>query len=590
MTLWIISSILVVTIFLLITEIIPIDLTAIGIIVALTATGVLDPQEALQGFANPAVIAVAAMFIISRGMMRTGALDLIGQRIIQYSKGNPGRILLMSLCGVAVSSAFLNNTPIVVLFISILMSVCCEYGLSPSRFMIPVSYASILAGTCTLIGTSTNILVSDLSLANGYGAIGMFELSALGVPIALLGILYLLLAAPRLMPGHKAPICELQDSEDRRYLAELMVSKGSKLIEVEPVDFFRQNYPSLEVFEVIRGPYIYFPDREEVKISEGDLLFVKASANDLVSVLRDRHLELAFGGKELDLKAHGGSLFVEFIIPPQSGLVGSKLAKSSLQLDPDIRIIAVKRRRVHYAKQKLRELNLAIGDILLVYCPKDHLDQIRTEGDLIIVEDVQHQIIHRKRAPIAIASFLGMIAAATAGLAGITVCAVSAVFMMLVFGCLQVREAYRSVDARVLMMVVGTLAMGAAMEKTGAAEIYAKAFLALLHEQNPTVVLGAVILMTSISTHVLSNNATAVLLLPIAVSTAITLGVNPKPFIIGICFGASACYATPIGYQTNLLVYGPGGYRFADYLKLGIPLNVLVLVMGSLFIPSLWPF
>jgi di/tricarboxylate transporter len=590
MTIWIVSLILVLAIILLITEKIPIDLTALGIIVALLATGVLSAQEAVIGFANPAVITVGAMFMISRALMRTGALGFVGEKMIAYSKGNSRRVMIMSLSMVAVASAFINNTPVVVLFISILMSVCCEYGLSPSRFMIPVSYASILAGTCTLIGTSTNILVSDLSFSNGYGAIGMFELASLGMPIAVLGVIFLYFAAPNIMPGHMAPVCELRDSEDRRYLAELSVPEGSHSIGKRPADLFAEKYPTMEVFEVIRDPNILFPEAESARLAPGDILLVKASANDLIATLDAKLLQLPLGDKALDFSAHGGSLLVELIIPPQSGLVGSRLMGSPLQLDPDIKIIAVKRRRTHYSKQKLRQLRITVGDILLVHCPKDHLEQFRGGNDFIVVEDVQHQIINKKKAPLALAIFIGMVVSATAGLADIMICAVAAVFLMLLGGCLQLREAYRSVDVRVLLTIVGTLALGLAMHKTGTAKLYAEGFLSLFHGQNPTLILSAFILITSLSSQALSNNATAVLLIPIGISTALSLGVNPKPFIIAICFGASACYATPIGYQTNLLVYGPGGYRFSDYMKLGIPLTLLVWLMGSWFIPKLWPF
>jgi di/tricarboxylate transporter len=586
-----ISAVILCTVVLFVTETIPIDLTAIGIMVVLMATGILPPAEALSGFANPAVITVGAMFIISRAMMRTGALGFVDEKIIAYSRGNRNLIMVMCLLLVAIPSAFLNNTPVVVLFISILMAVCCEYGLSPSRFLIPVSYASILAGTCTLIGTSTNLLVSDLSSARGYGTISMFELATLGVPMALLGLVFLYFAAPLVMPGHKAPICELKDSEDRRYLAELEVPAESKIIGRQPPVYLIEHYPTLEVFELIRGPTIYSPEEESVQAKEGDILFLKASASDLVALLRDKVLALPYGDEERSFVPQDDrSLIVELIVPPQSRLLGIRLVRSDLHLDPDIKIIAVKRRRVHYSQQKLRELRLTIGDILLVQCPKDHLDQLRTGPDFIVVEDVHHQIVLKAKAPLALAIFAGMVVAAATGLADIMVCAVSAVFLLVLAGCLQLRDAYRSVDVRVLLMIVGTLALGSAMEKTGAAQLYADNFLSFFGQRQPAVVLSGFILLTSVSTQILSNNATAVLLIPIGISSALSLGVDPRPFIIAICYGASACYATPIGYQTNLMVFGPGGYRFTDYLKLGIPLNLMIWAIGSLFIPVFWPF
>jgi len=231
-----------------------------------------------------------------------------------------------------------------------------------------------------------------------------------------------------------------------------------------------------------------------------------------------------------------------------------------------------------------------VGDIILVRCSIDKLQQIRAGTDFIIIEDVHHKIIHKRKARWAILIFTGLIAAASSGLADIMVCALAGVLLMVLTGCLNLRDAYHAIRGDVLLLIVGTIALGAAMEKTGATQLYAEWFLSPFKNASPGVVLAGIILLTSISTQILSNNATAVLILPIAIATALALNVNPKPFIVAVCFGASACFASPIGYQTNLLVYGPGNYRFTDYLKLGIPLNILVIVMGSLLIPVFWPF
>lgn len=586
-----VSIILVIVIYLLIMEKLPVDVTAIGIIVVLMVTRLLPPLQAVLGFANPAVITVGAMFLISRGMIRTGAVGFIGQRVIDFSKGKPKLAMIITLLIVALASAFINNTPVVVLFIPIILSLSCEYNLSPSKFLIPISYASILAGTCTLIGTSTNIIVSDLSVMYGYGRIEMFELSSVGVPIAIIGLIFLYFGAPLLMPGHTAPTCELEDRKGRRYLAELKVPAESRLIGQVPAAFFAENYSSLELFETIRGPHIFLPDRDSLGISANDLLLVKGSATDLVAILNDRVVELPHSDEGLNFKASDeDSLIVELIIPPQSTLLGERLLDTHLQGDPDTHIIAIKRRRVHYSAQKIQTVKLSIGDIILARCSKGKLDQIRTGTDFIIIEDVHHEIVHKKKARWAAAIFAALVVAATTGLADIMVCALTGVFLMVLTGCLQLRDSYRAMQGDVLLLIVGTIALGAAMEKTGASQFYAQSFLSLFKESSPAMVLGGIILLTSIGTQLLSNNATAVLLLPVAVSTALSLGVNPKPFIIAVCFGASACFASPIGYQTNLLVYGPGNYRFSDYLKLGIPLNLLVIVMGTLLIPLFWPF
>jgi len=591
MAIWIVSAVLLAVVVLLITEKIPVDLTAIGTIVVLTLTGILKPDEAVRGFANPAVITVGAMFLVSRAMMRTGVVGYIAQTVVEYSRGNAMIAGGMIIGIVALASAFINNTPVVVLFIPIIMSLSCEYGFSPSKLLIPVSYASILAGTCTLIGTSTNIIVSDLSAMYGYGELGMFELSPVGLPIALGGIAILLFAAPRLMPGHAAPICEVKDSEHRRYLAEIKIPRGSMLTGRDPVRFFSEGHPSIEVLELIRYSHVFYPGRDAVSMAADDLLLIKGSLNDLVAVFQNPNIELPHlqpeDGVDTNLQ---NSLIVELIIPPQSSLLGERLMETPLYRDPQVHVLAVKRTDLHYTEQKIHDIGLRIGDILLIRCPPAELERLRGNPDFIIVEDVHHEIVHKAKARWALFIFAGLVAAAGTGTADIMVCALCAAFLMVLTGCLHIRDAYRAVQGNILMLIVGTIALGLAMEKTGATRLYAETFLGLFRGAGPLVVLGGFIVLTSIGTQILSNNAVAVLLVPIAISTAAALGVHPKPFIMGVCFGASACFASPIGYQTNLLVYGPGSYRFTDYLKLGIPLNLLVIFAGTALIPMAWPF
>ena len=591
MDIWIISSILLLTLYLLITEKISIDLTAICIIVLLVVSGILTPKEAVMGFANPAVITVGAMFVVSKGMMRTGGIEFIGRRIITLGRKNLNMALAVILCTVAVASSFINNTPVVILFIPVVMSLCCDLGLSPSKFLIPVSYASILAGTCTLIGTSTNIIVSDLSNDLGYGPISMFELAIIGVPIAVVGILFLLIAAPRILPSLANPICQLQDSEHRKYLAELRIPKDSKLIGADPYLFFQENFADIDVIELVSQSHIYHPSRDKRVMSEGDILLVKGSLNDLVAILQEQEAHLPWGDTGLTMGAQKDApIVVELIIAPNSSLLGRQLSDTELARDPEVNIIAVKRTNLHLSEKQIHDVRLKVGDILLIWCQGSKLQSIRTKMDYVVIEDVYEEIVHKRKATWAVINFIGMIGTATLGLADIMTCALTAAFLMIVTGCIQMRDAYRALQGDVLLLIAGTIALGSAMQKTGASQFYAEAFLSLFATLSPTMILGAMILLTSISTQILSNNATAVLLLPIAVSTALGIGVDPKPFIIGICFGASACFATPVGYQTNLMVFGPGGYSFKDYLRLGIPLSIFVILAATLLIPFIWPF
>jgi di/tricarboxylate transporter len=590
-SIWIVSLILLVALTLLITDRVPVDRTSIGIMVALALSGVLTPQEAVAGFANPAVITVAAMFLISRGLIRTGAVEFVAASVLRFSRGNRMVAVAVILFVVAGASAFINNTPVVVLFIPIVLSLSCEYDMSPSKLLIPVSYASILAGTCTLIGTSTNIIVSDLSAAYGFGKLGMFELASLGVPIALVGLIFILLLSDRMMPGRTAPICELKDREDKRYLAELLVPENSTLIGQEPVAFFESQFTTLVPIEIVRASRIADPFRQHVTMEAQDILLVKGSADDLVAILQSNNVELPHSEDGIEFgPGTENDLIVELIVPPHSSFLRHGLLSTNLGDDPDVHIIAIKSRRLHYTEQKIQNVKLRLGDILLVRCSRKKLEQLRRGNDFIIVEDIHHAIIDKSKVRWALLIFGGVIVATTFGLADIMVCALTGVLLMVITRCFQLRDAYRSLEPDVLLLIVGTIALGNAMAKTGASQLYAESFLDLFKGSEPGLVLAGFILLTSICSQILSNNATAVLLLPIAISTALALGVNPKPFIIGVCFGASACFATPIGYQTNLLVYGPGGYRFSDYLKLGLPLNFLVIAMGALFIPVIWPF
>ena len=494
-----VSIILMGTLVLLITEKISVDKTSLGIIATLSLTGILTPAETAAGFANPAVITVGAMFLLSLGLIRTGAVGFVTEMVLKFSKGNKSRAFFLILITVAFSSAFINNTPVVVLFIPIVMGLGCEDDVSPSKLLIPISYASILAGTCTLIGTSTNIIVSDLAASSGQEALSMFELGRIGIPMALAGILFLFFVSPRLLPGRAAPVCQLEEGKGKRYIAEL-------------------------------------------------------------------------------------------IVPPLSTLLGDRLLSTDLQDDPDIRIIAVRSRLSHYSYRKIQQVRLKTGDIILVRCPQNKLSKIRNNTDFIVIEDIHHAMVDREKAWPAIAIFIAVVFGATFGLTDIMICSLTGVLVMTLTGCVRLKDAYRSLQPDVLLLIIGTIALGQAMQKTGATQLYADFFLGLFKDMGPGMILFGIILLTSLCSHILSNNATAVLLLPIALSTALSIGVNPKPFIVGICLGASACFASPIGYQTQLLVYGPGGYRFSDYLKLGVPLNILVILAASFFIPVIWPF
>ncbi|MBN2318942.1 MAG: SLC13 family permease [Acidobacteria bacterium] len=586
-----VTLILFAAIILLVSEKFSTDLTAIGIIVVLMVAGIITPSEALIGFSNPAIVTVAVLFVVSRALVRSGALDFITASVMKFSKGNPKRLLFLSLFLVGGFSSFLNNTPVVVLFISITIAVCSEYSLSPSKFLMPISFVSILAGTSTLIGTSTNIIVSDLAVQNGMAPIAMFELSALGIPMAMAGAVFLYFFSSRMLPAHKEPIGEVKNRGKNRYISDLIIPENSPLVGQNAAQFFEERSSDIELFQVFRNYAILDPVRDRVILRQGDEILVKASAQHLTQILDSRHAVLPHEDSESATRPHDSNFrIVELLVHPNSNAVGQSLNRFIASLDAHIKVLGVNRHWKHYPAGKVRNLRLALGDIILVQSPLDHLEQIRSAEELIVIEDVHKSIVNRKKAPLAMGIFLMMILATTFGVADILVSAMTAMLLMILTGCISLREAYRSIDSKVLILIIGTIALGNALSITGAADLYTRILLKPLVGMSPYIVLSAFILLTSLLSLFLSNNSTAVLLMPIALSTAAALNVDPRAFVIGLCFGASACYATPIGYQTNLLVYGPGGYVFKDYLKLGIPLSLGVWIVSSLVIPLLWPF
>jgi di/tricarboxylate transporter len=587
----IVSLILVIAVALLISERLPVDLTAIGIMVALMITGLLSPRQAVAGFANPAPLTVGALFVVTKGLTRTGSLNFLTRLIADSTRGHPRKILLLTLVLAGLFSAFINNTPVVVMLLTVVLAVCGRFDLSPARLLMPISFVSILAGTSTLIGTSTNIIVSDLAAQAGLEPIGMFELTRVGLPIVLVGGILLFWLSDRLLPETHTPIYHHGQGDKHKYISELAIPPESTYLGEDAVAALRSRFPEVEVYEVLRGEQVCYPETDDCTLGSGDIVLVGATAADLVNILSGEDAALPrIAGRTLTNPYDHDAQIVEAIIPPESPLLGRPIADTFLGAADDLTILGVQRRRIHDSERKMSRLWLDVGDILLIQCGPRRLERLRTEGDVIIVEDVVRTLENRRKAPIALGVFAAMVAAASLGLLDILTASLAAAFLMLLTGCLRPREAYDAIDVPILVLIIGTIALGSALTATGAADLYAHGFLSVFQDAGPHVVLAAFIVLTSVLSHFLSNNSSAVLLVPIGMASAAALGVDPRPFIVGICFGASACFATPIGYQTNLLVYGPGGYRFTDFLRLGMVLNVVVWVTSALLIPRFWAF
>lgn len=601
----IISLALVVLLILFVTEKFSAEISALMVVFALVVLSqlnlgldLLSPHEAMAGLANDAVVTVAAMFVISAGLMKTGVVGYIGDQIMNLSRGNPRKVMITSIIAVAVFSSFINNTPVVVLFVPMILRVCFRYDLSPSKYLIPISYASILGGTATLIGTSTNILVAgvanEIGAANpeyGIPQLGMFDITAVGGVIAIGGIILIVLLGQKLLPNRVTVTSTLANIESKSFMTELEIQPGSVVIGKSVKEAFLDAYKDIVFRQVIRGEEVIYPPVDDIVLKEGDILLTKGTANEIIKVQRDSAAIIApsLGIESVRLTERNMSL-AEVVVMPRSRYVGNTLEDLQIKRQHSVNVIAIFRKGRHmHIKDKIHKLPLAIGDTLLVQGGDDALMRLRGADDLLLLEGIGEAVVNTRKAPLALGVLATVVVGATLGLMPIMVLAVVGALFMIVSHCVSLKDVYRSIDASVLLLIASTISLGTALEKTGTAAIYGDFIVDLVAPLGPVAVLAALFFLTSLLTQFMSNNATAVLMTHIAVASAVGLGYAPMPFIISVLFGASACYATPIGYQTNLFVYGPGGYRFSDFAKLGLPLNLLVMILATLLIPIFWP-
>ena len=612
----ILTILLVAVLIVFLTELLPYDATAVlaVFVLVIISTGTihnlianlsgqelffLSPDEAIGGFANEAVVTIGAMFIISTALMRTGAVGFLGDKIIAFSRGRPRRVLLLSMLAVAVSSAFVNNTPVVVLFVPIMIRVCFQYNLSPSKFLIPISYASILGGTCTLIGSSANIVVSKTAsmFASRYPQadlhpLGMFELLPVGLPVAVAGLGVILLLGRKLLPDRKTVTSAIDATDQKRFMTELEIQPGSGSIGKTVWDAFLQRRPQLQVMEVIRGETVIYPPVDRVELQEGDILLAKGTASDLLAVQRERTAviapELGLDGVRITERSF---TLAEVVLMPTSQFIGKTIEQVQFHRRYDVNVIAILRKGRHmHIQEKIRHVELAVGDTLLVQGGEDGIAKLRRAENVLLLEGIGDTVVEKDKAPIALAVIAGVIVGASLNMMPIMVLAVLGALVLVLTHCIPLKEAYKSLDAPVLVLIASTIALGTAMKNTGSAELYADVLVSFVRDYGPGAVLMAFFLLTSVLANFINKNAAAVLMTPVAIAAGIELGLQPMPFVMGVLFGASACFATPIGYQTNLFVYGPGGYRFTDYMKLGLPLIVVLALIAFYLIPIVWPF
>ncbi|MBF0193615.1 MAG: SLC13 family permease, partial [Magnetococcales bacterium] len=567
-------------------ERIPMALVSLGLLVWLivlfqiyplidpeTGANLLAAPELLFGFSHPALVIVIALLVIGEGVTITGSVSTVASWIRHLSLGSWRLALTVSLVFVAVASAFLNNTPIVVIFIPIMVTLAQELKLSSSKFLMQLSFVSILGGTCTLMGTSTNILVSSFADQAGVGQFEMFTFSMLGGIVLVVGLLYLVFIAPSLLP-ETAPV----DSEElhRKFLVQLEVLPdtllvGKKLIDEEVVGLF--NKVSLE--RVLRDGKIVTQEKD-LHFFAGDILLLSGSARELKKIEWDSASPLLptsiNKSTEEEIKKHN---MAELVVMPGTSMVGRTLSQIRFQNRYGIAVIGIQQHS-RIKVRNLAKIKLSAGDVLLVQGTSGQLNMLADRKDMILLWGVKDTVEHSAKAGTSTLILLSVVLLAATRTVDMLVISLLGAFSMIASRCLTLRQAYAAISPQIVFMVTATLALGKAMEITGAVDFIAQGLIQVSIGLSTEWILALFIFLVMLFTNIISNNASAILFAPIAIGIANQLGVSPMPFLIGVVFGANAAFATPIGYQTNLMVLSAGYYRVSDFMRVGLPLNIIV--------------
>jgi di/tricarboxylate transporter len=540
-------------------------------------------MSALDVLSNPAPWTIAAMFIVMGALVRTGALDRLVKQAEARAASNPARAIVTLLGVVMLASAFMNNTPIVVIMIPVFVQMARIAQQAPSKVLIPLSYAAIMGGTLTLIGTSTNLLVDGVARAQGIAPFTIFEITPIGLVVVAWGMIYLTLIGRHLLPERTSMAAMLGGGRSRqKFFTEMAVPEGSALIgrNVNEVEIFRRD--GVRLIDVLRGDASLRRDMTGVELQAGDRVVLRTDMTEVLGLQQSKEL------KTIDKLSEVRTTTVEVLITPGCRMVGRSLGNLRLRRRYGVYPLAVHRRAQNIGRQ-LDDLVVRVGDTLLLEGAPEDIERLAADMELVDVSAPSERAYRRGKSPVAVAAMAGIVILAALNVAPILALAVIAVAIVLLTGCIDAEEAFSFVEGRLLALIFAMLAVGAALDHTGAIALVVGSVAPALDGMPPVVLVWAVYFITTVMTELVSNNAIAVIMAPIAIALAEATGVDARPLLIAVMIAASACFATPIGYQTNMLVYGPGGYKFTDFLRVGIPLNLSLGVVVCIAIPLIWP-